>query len=77
MDSILETNKDFNILFIQKPPWLFIHTILSFSNEDGNSIVGTSNHPNWTTSQDLQITMTNIHESFHTLTHVFPTCVFL
>ena len=49
MDSILETNKDFNILFIQKPSWLFIHTILSFFNEDRNSIVGTSNHSNWTT----------------------------
>jgi len=49
IDSILETNKYFNILFIQKPSWLFIHTILSFSNEDGNSIVGTPNHPNWTT----------------------------
>jgi len=46
IDSILEINKNFNILFIQKPSWSFIHTILSSSNKDGDSIVGAPNHSN-------------------------------
>jgi len=47
MDTILESYIDFNILFIQEPPWSFIHSILSFSNEEGDSLVGAPNHPNW------------------------------
>jgi len=49
MDSILKTNIDFDILFIQEPPWSFIRNIPSSSNEEGDSIVGTPNHPNWIT----------------------------
>ena len=46
IDSILETNKDFNIIFIQKSLWMFIHTIVSFFHENSNSLVGASNHSN-------------------------------
>jgi len=49
MDNILKTNKNFNIIFIQEPPWTFIYTIPSFSNKNSNSIVGMPNHPNWIT----------------------------
>ena len=47
MDTILESYIDLNILFIQEPPWSFIYSILSFSNEEGDSLVGAPNHPNW------------------------------
>jgi len=47
MDCIVETNKDFDILFIQEPPLSFVCTIPSSSNEDRNRIVGVPNHPNW------------------------------
>ena len=47
MNSILETNKDFDILFIQKPSWSFVCTIPSSSNEDEDRIVGVPNHPDW------------------------------
>ena len=51
MDSILKTNIDFDILVIQEPLWSFICNIPSFSNKEGDSIVGTvpPNHPNWIT----------------------------
>ena len=48
-NTILETNKDFDILFIQEPPWSFIYTILSSSSKEGDRVVGTPNHPNWLT----------------------------
>lgn len=46
MDTILETNKEFDILFIQKPSWSFIHTILSSFNKDRAKVVDTPNHSN-------------------------------
>ena len=46
MDSIQETNKDFDILFIQEPPWTFVCTILSSSNKDRDSIIDIPNHSN-------------------------------
>ena len=42
---ILENKKEFNILFIQKPPWFFIWNIPSSSNKEDNIIVSASNHP--------------------------------
>ena len=49
MDFILETHKDFDIIFIQKPLWTFIYTILNFSNKDGDRVVGAPKHSNWIT----------------------------
>jgi len=46
MDTTLETNKEFDIIFIQKPPWLFICTIPSSSNKDRDRVVDTPNHSN-------------------------------
>jgi len=46
---ILKTNKDFDILFIQEPPWSFVYIILSSSNKDRDRIVDAPNHPNWIT----------------------------
>jgi len=46
---ILESNKEFNIIFIQEPSWLFIRSISSFLSEEGESLVGTPNYPDWIT----------------------------
>ena len=46
MDTILETNQEFDIFFIQKSPWSFIFTILSSFNKDRNRVVDTSNYSN-------------------------------
>ena len=46
-ELILEKGINFKILFIQEPPWLVIHTILSSSNKEGDKVVGSSNYSNW------------------------------
>jgi len=43
-DMILESNKEFDIIFIQEPPWSFIQSISSLLSEGEESLVGTSNH---------------------------------
>ena len=48
-DNILETKKYFHILFIQELPWTVIHSILSFTNKEGDQVVNTPYHPNWFT----------------------------
>ena len=45
-DTLLEINKDFNIILIQKLPWLTIHSIPSSSSKKGEKIVEAFNHPN-------------------------------
>jgi len=49
INTILEVKVDFYIIFIQKPSWTTIHTILSSRNCKGESLVGTANYPNWLT----------------------------
>ena len=44
-NMILESNKEFDIIFIQEPPWSFIQSISSLLSEEEESLVGTSNHP--------------------------------
>lgn len=48
-DIILETNTDFNIIFIQELPWSTIYAILSLSSKEEDRVVDASNHPNWIT----------------------------
>jgi len=48
-DMILETNTNFDIIFIQEPPWSTICTILSLSSEEEDRVVGASNYLNWIT----------------------------
>ena len=43
-DTILESNKEFNIIFIQKSPWLFINSISSSLSNKEDSLVGVHNH---------------------------------
>jgi len=46
-DTILETNNDFNIIFIQELPWLTIYAILSSFSEEGDRVVDAPNYLNW------------------------------
>ena len=47
VNTILETQTDFDIIFIQEPPWSTICTISSASNQEGKILVGTTHYPNW------------------------------
>jgi len=46
-DTIWENSKDFNILFIQKPHWLIICSILSSISEEREKIIRAPNYPLW------------------------------
>ena len=48
-NTILEVQKEFDIIFTQEPPWSFIQSIPSSLNEEGEKLVGVPNHPNWIT----------------------------
>jgi len=43
--TILEFNKEFNIIFIQKSPWLFIQSISSSLSNREDSLVDAPNYP--------------------------------
>ena len=67
-NTILEAQRGFNIIFIQKPPWSIIWSIPSSSNKEEEELVGISNHPNWikfsrnpSNSQDLLRVITYIN----------------
>jgi len=45
-ETHLEINKDFDIIFVQEPLWSILQSIPSSSNEEGEIVVGVSNHPN-------------------------------
>ena len=47
INTILETQNQFDILFIQELPWSEIHKIPSPLNCDGEPFMGTCHHPNW------------------------------
>ena len=47
INTILETQTDFNIIFIQELLWSAICTIPSASNQEGKILVGTTHHLNW------------------------------
>ena len=48
IDILLENNKEFDIIFIQKLPWSIIHNILNSIFEEGKEIVSALNHSFWT-----------------------------
>ena len=47
INTILETQSQFNIIFIQEPPWSEIHKILSLANCENKALRKTTHHPNW------------------------------
>ena len=46
VQTLLETQKDFDIILIQEPPWSEIWKVLSLSNSEEDPFIGTSHHPN-------------------------------
>jgi len=48
-DTILENNKNFDILFIQKPPWLVICQLPSSLSKEGEDLIGVLHHLSWIT----------------------------
>ena len=49
INTILEVNQSFNIIFIQEPLWTTLRTIPSSMNCKDIPLVGIPNHPNWLT----------------------------
>ena len=49
INTILEVNQDFDILFIQEPSWTTFRFIPSSMNPKDVPLLGVSNHPNWLT----------------------------
>jgi len=49
VNTLLETLIHFDIILIQEPPWSEIHKILSSLNCEGDPLMDSSHHPNWTT----------------------------
>ena len=47
INTILEVNQNFDIIFIQEPLWMTIRTIPNSVNCEGIPLVGIPNHPNW------------------------------
>jgi len=49
VNTILETQLSFNIIFIQEPPWSVIQSIPSSTSCKGEELVGVTYHLNWLT----------------------------
>ena len=47
INTILETQNQFDIIFIQESPWSEIYKVPSSSDCEGESFMGTNHHPNW------------------------------
>jgi len=83
INTILETQNQFNILLIQEPPWSEIRKIPSSSNCDGEPVMGTCHHPNWiafarspSNSQDFPRTITYVNIRISSLRFLFRNDIF-
>jgi len=48
VDALLsELRNEFDIIFLQEPPWQAIHRVPSTTNRQGDEIVGAPKHPDW------------------------------
>jgi len=47
INTILEVNQDFDIIFIQELSWMTIRNIPNTTNTKGTSLISVPNHPNW------------------------------
>jgi len=47
INTLLETQNQFDIISIQEPPWSEIHKIPSSSDCEGEPLMETNHHPNW------------------------------
>ena len=64
VNTILETQFNFNVVFIQELFWMTIHAILSSKSKDG---VGVPNYPNWLVFTN---TSSSIHDYPRVITYV-------
>jgi len=78
INTILETQNQFDILLIQEPPWSEICKIPSSSNCNGELFMATCHHPNWiafarspSNSRDFPRTITYVNIC------IFSLCFFL
>jgi len=44
---ILKNNKNFDILIIQRPPWLIIQQLLSSMSKEDKDLIEAPHHPSW------------------------------
>jgi len=51
-DMILETYREFNIIFTQEHPWSLVQSIPSFLNKKRECLIGALHHSNWITVKD-------------------------
>ena len=49
INTVLEVNQNFDIIFIQELSWTTLRTIPSSMNSEGIPLLGVPNHPNWLT----------------------------
>jgi len=49
VNTLLETQTQFDIILIQEPPWSEICKVPSSSNSEEDSLIGTCHHSNWIT----------------------------
>ena len=49
VNTLLKTLTNFNIILIQEPLWSEIRKIPSYSNCEGDLLMGSNHHPNWMT----------------------------
>ena len=49
INTILEVNHNFDIIFIQEPSWTTVRSISSSKNHEGIPLIGVTNYPNWLT----------------------------
>jgi len=47
VNTILETQHFFDVIFIQEQSWVTICSIPSSKSEEEEALVGVPNHPNW------------------------------
>src|SRR3954467_15319863 len=48
LDVLLnELKDDFDVLFIQEPPWRLIRMTVSSSDKEGEPVIGAPTHPDW------------------------------
>ncbi|TFK17354.1 hypothetical protein FA15DRAFT_576550, partial [Coprinopsis marcescibilis] len=48
VDTILESSKeDFDIIFVQEPPWRTVRHAPSTTTREGDAVIGAPNHPDW------------------------------
>jgi len=66
-NTILEIQKNFDIIFIQELPWLIICSIPSSSSEEGEYLVGVLNYSNWLT---FPRNASNDHDSLRVILYI-------